>query len=434
MRIMIHSNAPWHNTGYGKQTRIAGQILTALGHRVAYSCFTGHSGAPISWDGSPVFGSGMLDWGIDVLPGHIQTWKPDVLLLIMDLYKIRPIARQLAEAPCHIAGMAIIDARGPDGCPLPIEYLGTLVEGGMQPIAVSRFARDILKEIEVPKPVLLPHAVSDAFRPLTGDARHEMREELGVPADAFLIGICAANNDWIRKGYREQLAAFKEFANARDDAHLSIFAVETTPRGHNLRQIVNDFGLADKIHFVPAYPQTAGLINDDYVNQWYNALDVLSACSYGEGFCVPVIEANATGTPAIVTRGSALTELAPRGGPNWLVEGQPFWNDIHRGWWTAPYIGSIRRAYQDAYNDCTSDTRWREAIAFAKAYSIPEVAKAWEQWLTTIPSAPAGTSGKPIHTGTSAITAVATDAAATDTANGSGGGTPAAFKSTKESR
>ena len=34
---------------------------------------------------------------------------------------------------------------------------------------------------------------------------------------------------------------------------------------------------------------------------WYRSLDVLSACSYGEGFGLPILEAQACGSPAIVT-------------------------------------------------------------------------------------------------------------------------------------
>ncbi len=53
----------------------------------------------------------------------------------------------------------------------------------------------------------------------------------------------------------------------------------------------------------------------------YSAADVLLAPSYGEGFGVPTVEAQACGTRVIGSGWAATADLVAEDG--WLVEGQP---------------------------------------------------------------------------------------------------------------
>src|SRR5690606_17951882 len=57
------------------------------------------------------------------------------------------------------------------------------------------------------------------------------------------------------------------------------------------------------------------------LNKLYNAADVFILPSAGEGFGVPVIEAQASGCPVIVTDFTAQTELC---GAGWLIGVDPF--------------------------------------------------------------------------------------------------------------
>ena len=79
---------------------------------------------------------------------------------------------------------------------------------------------------------------------------------------------------------------------------------------------------------------------------WYNGLDVLSLCSYGEGFGLPLIEAQACGIPVVTTDASAMSELC---GAGWLVSGTPFWTDGHQSWWVRPDAADITNAYEMAW-------------------------------------------------------------------------------------
>jgi glycosyltransferase involved in cell wall biosynthesis len=79
----------------------------------------------------------------------------------------------------------------------------------------------------------------------------------------------------------------------------------------------------------------------------YTTSDVLLAATYGEGFGVPVIEAQACGTRVITSNWAATQDLV--GEDSFLVEGQPFWDEPQKAFYHIPSIGSIVGALELAY-------------------------------------------------------------------------------------
>jgi glycosyltransferase involved in cell wall biosynthesis len=329
-RILIHSNAPWVPTGYGQQTRMLAAGLRDLGHEVAVSAFAGLVGADITWDGMLVMPHGQLGFGVDVLIPHIQRWEPDVTITLMDFWQLHGIAGTLKEH--RIAAWLPIDCS-----PMSRRDLAVLMASQAQPVAMSQHGLNMIEaELEkfgpaFPEPRYIPHMVdADTFRPMPD--RDEFRAELELE-DQFIVGLCAANKDVIRKGFPEQFAAFQRFHNAHPD---SVLLVHSTPRGAaglDLVQLADDMGIGDCVRFSDQYTQDAGLFDTEMMVRWFNALDVLINCSYGEGFGIPILEAQACGTPAIATSGSAMKELTRA---DLRVGGTPFWNHVHQAWWTRP--------------------------------------------------------------------------------------------------
>ena len=104
---------------------------------------------------------------------------------------------------------------------------------------------------------------------------------------------------------------------------------------------------------------------------WYNGIDVLSLCSYGEGFGLPLLEAQACGTPVITTDASAMSELC---GAGFLVSGTPWWTDGHQSFWTRPDISDIDMAYEAAYNAWQNNALpHKPAIDFAQQFAADRV-------------------------------------------------------------
>jgi glycosyltransferase involved in cell wall biosynthesis len=373
VKILIHSNGPHVPSGYGKQARYAGKILRDLGHEVAFSCFSGLGGQPIRWDGYTLLPSGALDFSPDTMVAHALTMGADLVLPIMDFFKLSPASAQwhqaTADYPMKMGAFIIADCTAENGGPSMLDQQ-TIPMFGPHPIAVSRFGIERLQALgygteEYPCSYL-PHCVdTSVFKPPAD--RAAARRELGTPGD-FVIGIMGANSDGIRKNFQGQLAAFQRFSKRHKEAYLALFTVADSPRGLPLSQMAQDLGIADRVVFMPSYEQVCGMTPEEMVAAWYGSLDVLSLCSYGEGFGVPLIEAQACGTPVVTTDGSAMAELALAAG--WLVRGQRFWNVTHRAWWVQPDEDAIVRAWEKAYQAAGNAERQAAAVHFASDYSI----------------------------------------------------------------
>lgn len=376
MKVLIHSNGPHVPSGYGKQARYAGKILRELGHQVAFSCFSGLGGQPIRWDGYTLFPSGMLDFGVDTVVPHALAFGADLIIPIMDFFKLEPAAMQLRqvldEPGIRTAAFIIADCEAENGGP-GIPDQRTLTKTGAYPVAVSRFGEDGLRAIGVEELSYVPHVVDTSVYKPPAD-RQALRAELNISGD-FVIGIMAANRDLIRKGFPEQMAAFARFARRHKDAQLALFTVASGPGGVDLAEMATDMGIIDRTVFMPSYEQVAGMLSDEFCAGWFGALDLFSLCSYAEGFGVPLIEAQACGTPVVATTGSAMGELVGPGG--YRVQGQRFWNPQHRAWWIRPDEDSILKQWETAYQEL-NDERRRMAVEFAQSYDIDFV-RDW-QW------------------------------------------------------
>ena len=107
------------------------------------------------------------------------------------------------------------------------------------------------------------------------------------------------------------------------------------------------------------------------VGVFEGVLDVLAGCTYAEGFGLPIIEAQSCGVPVITTNASSMPELNPYG---ISIDGEPFWNGVHQGWWIRPSIPQMVDALNRAYDmkDTVDHGKLRE---FAKDYDVDVVAE-----------------------------------------------------------
>ena len=98
-------------------------------------------------------------------------------------------------------------------------------------------------------------------------------------------------------------------------------------------------------------------------------MDVLLAPSFGEGFGVPQVEAQACGVPIITSNFAASAELASP--DSFLVNGQPLWDAGHGTWFNIPFVHEIAQALELAYE--RGKREYPETIAHAKKYDANKV-------------------------------------------------------------
>jgi glycosyltransferase involved in cell wall biosynthesis len=144
----------------------------------------------------------------------------------------------------------------------------------------------------------------------------------------------------------------------------------------------------DRIRTVPQFAYRQGL-DQAVLAKCYTASDVLLQPSRGEGFGLPVLEAQACSTPGvIVTNWTAMPELV---GVGWKVGGQPEWDELQTGWWMTPNVEEIVDALEQSYA-LKGDTEKAKAaseaaVAFASNYSTEKVyAENWRPILKQIES------------------------------------------------
>jgi glycosyltransferase involved in cell wall biosynthesis len=246
-------------------------------------------------------------------------------------------------------------------------------QSGAELIAMSQFGFDRFKTAGF-NPVYIPHGIdTNIFRPLPNIP--ELREACGLTDDPFVIGINQANNDAIRKALPEQMLAFAKFSENHPDALLTLHTGVHQDGGQDLEAVAENLGILDRIRVVDQYRYTSGMITPTDLNEWYNVIDVLSQTVYAEGFGLPVMEAQAAGTPVITTNASAMMEINPHGQ---TVDGQPFWNGVHKGWWISPNISQIADSYEQAYQNRKSVDR-KKLRRFAQRYAYQKVSDKYMQ-------------------------------------------------------
>jgi glycosyltransferase involved in cell wall biosynthesis len=208
-----------------------------------------------------------------------------------------------------------------------------------------------------------------------------VRDALGIPRDAFLIGVVAANkgNPQVsRKSLPHIIEAFSRFSLRHDDAWLYMHT-DSIPEGGgtNLEQlalITNGLSakpghLLKRLRFPSQHEVVIGLPRPALAFQ-YAAFDVLLNPSMGEGFGVPIIEAQACGVPVITSDHSAMTEITHAG---WLVEGDPWWDELQTSYAFMPHIDSIEYCLETAYLTHPDEGIWESAVEFAAQYDADHV-------------------------------------------------------------
>lgn len=378
MRIAWYSNAPWVPGGYGVQTDIVSRRLRDDGHDVAIACNYGLAGAPMDYNGIKLLGHGSKQSSEDLAPVQMAWWmsrQPADRGIGITLYDVWPL-RDNAWSEIPLASWTPID----HGSVTPGVAAFFSQQSNLRiPIAMSEFGRQKLIDSGVPENMVLyaPHSFEKSvYRPIDNP---KIRKEIGVPEDAHLTTIVAMNKGLlpIRKCFPEMLAAWAIFAKKNKDAflyiHTELFGLGDGMNIPRYLQMID--APSDRIKFVDQFT-FRNFLPQEYLARVYSGTDVLLSTSRGEGFGVPVIEAQACGAPVIVTDFTAQTELA---GPGWKVDGNLEWDELQQGWWKVPSVSGIIDALENSYSVKSSDKKQaalrKKAVEFASQYEADSVHK-----------------------------------------------------------
>lgn len=357
MRILWFSNTPLAGTGYGVQTAEVAPRLQAAGHPTAVAANWGHYGTAIEWNGLPILPAGKDKYSNDIVAAHAATWRADWTITLYDTWTL-----QRERFPQRVASWVPIDHQ-----PVPPEVAAWCRK--VKPIAMSRFGERMLREQGI-ESTYIPHSINTGiFKPSATTSKGQVpRPALKIPDDAFLVIIAAANQGVhpARKAWSQMFMALGAFMAERPDVYVYLHTDRIGLGGLDLEVLVKATGLPlDRLRWADPYSYAAGRINQADLAALYSMGDVMLAPSMGEGFGVPVVEAQACGVPVIVSDFSAQPELCESG---WLVNGQPYWDEAQASFFIDPFVHSIIARLKDAYAARGDQAVRARAIAFAAQY------------------------------------------------------------------
>lgn len=316
IKFTILSNAHFVNSGYGVQTNLfAKQILNDPDFDTPnVANFYGLSGAQLTIEGIPTLPTSLDQYGGDAVLEQVVRHKPDVYVILCDAWVYSPQIIAQASRLTDLVMYAPIDHE-----PMPPKVAEAL-RPAKRVWAMSRHGERAMRAQGL-NPDYVPHGVDlNAYAPLD---MTELRRASNVPDNWFVATTVAANKGFpdrksLRSIFKAWAAWIQRYPKSLLICHSNPTAVHS---GLDLNQLRQFYGIPEaNIRMPHPYDLMAGTYTTEHVRQLYCVSDVYLNASMGGGFEVPVIDAQACGTPAIV---SGLTGQAELGQAGYIIPINP---------------------------------------------------------------------------------------------------------------
>jgi len=382
--ISVWSNSYGSATGYGVQAQLLVDRLVRDGAEVAMLSNFGQEGR-IGTIHTPYgkvkhFPRGMDLYSNDVAPNDHRLFSakhPDLRDLFISLYDVWVMKSPQYDTLRQIAAWTPVDH-----VTLPPLVKAFLEKPNVHPIAMAPHGVRLMKAAGI-ECDYVPHAIDTKKLKPTDKLKSGIKpRDLMKADDRFVVGMVAANKSSgmvHRKAFSENLLGFSMFYKKHPDAMLYL---HTDPHGRaggwDLPSLLKSLSIhEDAVCFPDPNDYRFGLEPEDLA-AFYSSFDVLLATSYGEGFGVPTIEAQACGTRVIGSNWAATPDLVSE--DSWLVGGIPSWDSGQNAWWQTPSPVAISQALEEAYyaNRGTSQA----SVDFAKQFDVETVWR--DSWLPTL--------------------------------------------------
>jgi len=340
MRINWFSNSPAACTGYGNQTKIfTPRLAKLLDKGLSITAFYGVQSGVLNINGIKVYPSFKHPYGQDVIGAHAVWDQADAVITLLDIWVV-----QSENIPMPWFPWFPVDHE-----PMPANVLAS-ARKATKGIVMSKFGKRMAEQAGLDV-WYVPHAVdTKIFKPLD---REEARDHLEWPQDKFIVGMVAANKgNPSRKAFYEQIAAFAALHHEHPDTMLYLHTDAGLSGGDvvNLPKFIKRMGLklGEDVVFCDPYHYGLGF-PDEYMVDAYNAMDVLTNVAMGEGFGIPILEAQACGTPVIVGDWTSMSELCFAGWKIDKAEALPVYHDFFDAFQWQATTAAIYDRLEQAY-------------------------------------------------------------------------------------
>ena len=258
-----------------------------------------------------------------------------------------------------------VDATGPAGRQSAI--IRETLRGYVRTAVPSLWAQGQIEGAE-----WLPHGLNlSVWQPIE---RGQARQQLGgqFHLDDFVVGVVASNQ--ARKDWGLVAAACAELKRRLGREFRAWWHTDLAVRHWDIPLLIGDFGLADVVTL------SVDEVSDRELAVAYAACDATLHPGLGEGFCYPVAESLACGTPAIVGDYAAAPELVPVAG--WKVKPVAFrldsrWNSLRPVYEPAAFVEAVMAVREGEWaremcRDSVAHLVWKQLWPAA-----------WRKWIRT---------------------------------------------------
>lgn len=372
MRILFGSNYT-AQSGYANIARMVVPRMNDMGHTAVVLELGVRGNRPTQIGNVHVYPPGLSPFGDDIVEAHSKTLGIDAVISLTDTWGLNGDAwgktNWFPWTPI-------------DHLPVPENVMGS-IKSSRRPIAMTTFGFNQLKAHGL-DPYYVPLCYDrDVFSP--GD-KGEARARMGLQQDGFLVVFVGVNDSVpSRKGIPELLAGWKLVSDGRPDWKLYMHTAPTgnmaisNSAGVDIKKIITTYGVdQSSVLFPDVYNYRTG-IPQRVIADLYRAADLVILPSRGEGFGLPLIEAQACGSLVAATDFGATRELCFS---DLLIEGEMEWT-----WQGATVVKpgsvSIAETIERASTMSRSEAEVFMVIERAREYEVDHVMqKYWRPVLT----------------------------------------------------
>lgn len=306
MRILFFAkDAPFVQSGYGKCCREICTRLRRFGHDVAVFATVGNrTSSFFEWQGLKIYPPLDDIYGEDIILDHYLNWKAELLITQLDVWAMQKIHTYAQQNLINWLAYVPIDSDPPSSAIIDRLKCATGI------VAMCHWAKKKLTEYGLESTVIHHGVDTKVYRVLPH--KDKLKQELGFPPGCYLVGMVQANQ-FLRKAHEEQFRAVALFRQLHPQIDIRLYCHSIPrPDSYHLPSLAEHLGISDIVRFPNDYLTVKGF-SEEQMGRIYNAFDVLLSATNGEGFGLPVIEAQACGIPVVATDCMSFPELVTFG-------------------------------------------------------------------------------------------------------------------------
>jgi len=385
-RILLVTDHPSLNSGYGIIGSHLADLFVSLGHAVEYLAWFGNSTLQKkSYKIHNTFGTDK--WGISTFPEIVDSFNPEVVLTTGDiwmcyhipLFKSADSFRSIWLAPIDSEGMIPLITAGLKQT-IPVTKSISMFN---HVVAQTEFCRGEVGKLIGAGPckdVIYPGYDSESIYPLPEEERRKIKKTLTGSEDTFFVLYISRNGT-----RKNPIGAMEAFAKANiPNSKMYFHCHHHEPQGYNLSAAATALGIQDRI-ILSSVPVASG-ISRNALNRLYNAADVHLLLSVREGFGLTFLEAAAAGVPSVFTMANCAKEFGDEIG----IGVQPvatLHETITHSIMQIPSIDKAAEALRIIYDEKCQGThilRRAKCLRFAENYTWEKVLSRWTRFLETV--------------------------------------------------